>query len=139
MYANMIDHSGITDTYEKAILGEWINKEGGYDTDGYQTVDETTYKGYPALCLTKVVNSGAHEGEKTVYWRYVVTKNDRAYYISDKIVYKDDSQEEIVTRSVSVETLHMNCEYFYSIENPTEECVDNILDYDPFTYVEIVE
>ena len=139
MYAIMQDHSGITDTYEEKVIGEWINKDGGYDTDRYTLIEETTYKGYPALCLTKVVDKGANEREKTVYWRYVVTKNDRTYYISDKIVYKDDSQEEIVKRTASVETLHRKCEYTYTIENPTEECVDNILEYDPFTYVEIVE
>ena len=137
--AVMIYRGNIGNPYTSSVLEQWINASGKYDTDGYPHIEETQCKGYPALRLTKFDESVENFGQKTVYWRYVVEKNGRTYYVSDKILYADNSEKEILSRVLDVHTMHMNCEYSYSIENPTEECVDNILEYDPFTYVEIVE
>ena len=137
--ASMGYRGNIGNSYVDSVLKQWINKGGGYDMNGYLHIDETEYKGYPALRLMKISESEKTLGQTTVYWRYIVEKNGRTYYVSDKIVYADSTETEILSRVLDVTTMHMNCEYSYTITSPTEECVDNFFKYDPFTYVEIVE
>lgn len=141
--ARMYNRGGLTDQYVEKILGEWINKEGRAETDRYRLIEETTHKGYPALHLEKQErrlgnDKKWHECQRVV-WRYIAEVNGRTYYVKDSILYSDSNKEEIVSRETDVSTMHMGYQYQYFIENPTEECVDNIFEYDPFTYVEIEE
>jgi hypothetical protein len=59
--------------------------------------------------------------------------------VEDSTTYRDETTMKATNRVLAVQSFYEKCEYLYTITNPTEECVDNILEYDPFTYVEIVE
>ncbi len=60
-------------------------------------------------------------------------KNGRIYYIE----YYVKEYPTRVYRQIRVDTFNCNHRYHYAINDPTEECIKNILDYDPFTYLQV--
>ena len=135
--ASMNYRGGAAKLYYETVVNAWIDKDGGYETSGFSLMEETTYNGYPALRLEN--NPSDLSTPKHVVWRYIAKENGRTYYVENNAYYRTNDTSEVSSRSFKVSTLHGDCEYLYTISNPTEECVDNFFKYDPFTYVEIVE
>ena len=77
--------------------------------------------------------------KKTI--RSIKEENGRTYYITQSICFDSTSDEVILDPSagnyVMVETFHEKHKYIYYVNDPTEECIKNILDYDPFTYLQV--
>ena len=134
--AKMTYRGGTANPYQREVLEMWIDKDGTYETQILSHLEETTYKGYPAL---RMENDPSSTEGKHIVWRYIADKNGRIYYVEDNIYYKNSNTTEISYRKLTVNTLYQECEYTYIFYTPTEECVDNFFKYDPFTYVEIVE
>ncbi len=57
-------------------------------------------------------------------------KNGRIYYIDYK--YSKNQADFLEVR-----TFNSGHGYAYFVTNPSEECIENILDYDPFTYLQV--
>lgn len=111
----------------KEFLTEgWTDASGGFDTSWYMSVEETSYKGTPALLLKKTINEFT--------WnclRYTLEENGRTCYVSERTQYEG---EELLIQTIHVYTFYDNCEYYYSIRDPSQDCIDNILLYNPFAF-----
>ena len=62
-------------------------------------------------------------------------KDGRIYYIEYHV--QEEGRGYAYHTSIQVDTFNCNHRYRYSIHYPSEECVENILDYDPFTYLQV--
>ena len=91
-------------------------------------------------CTIMFAEGPTGDGEKGVYDHYpsvdTITdqtedfecysiKNSRKYYIEYRF------------QTIRVSTFNSKHCYEYVIYSPTEECIKNILDYDPFTYLQV--